>query len=402
MFDSRYLVSCIGAGPTFNIFKTERGDILKSAHRGEKIWEDGNSLLINKDDMCMTYHSSSKLRLTHKCVKCSVVEQFYKTVEEKILVLETPDRNGDKYTVDTYPSSRHLSDVKTNNENYENILLSSAKSCCGLDGSRIEMFYGSDKFTNMLLVNYVLSERTGLKTYKMIETGSVCGPHDKVIQENTDGPIDPENISADIVVDIFEQLVVTFFVLQSHFQFNHGNPSYKSLDILKRPSGVSYEGHEFQWATTLKLKEMQNSSITDGKTRFYNADVDTDIYLNEKSFQPKIEQGSSMYPSQGLFEWYVIQKDICHILTSHLKHMGTPFYLSFDLYAFITSLMTISQFRNVVNTNERLTKMWNSMWFPEDLVKVNKRIILPYKHEHLSNLRLRCDLGKVLFNQLKK
>ena len=400
MFGPSYPLKCLGADCAFKTFEQERERILERAASGKKIWDDSSSDLISSDLLCM-HDECCSLKRTHKCVKCRAYDAFKPDDGEGVLDVQV---TGEKYLISRYPSIPHTTVVSTHNEGYDNILRSNARSCCGLDGvgSKISLFYGSDAFTNMLIISYLLERSVGLATYKKIVTGNVCGGSDVIVHEKTDGNIQPELMSLDDCITLVEQLVVTLYVLQANFQFSHGNPTYKSIEVSSAPSSVVHEEKTFSWTKTYKLCELFNSSITVEGTRYYSANERTDTLLSERPFQPSVMKTSSATPSGGVVDWYTINKNTRDMLTSYIRHMGSPFYLSFDLYSFIVSLMTFPNFRTHMMSDRVLNNIWRAMWSPDDLDKMDRRCMLPFGYTHLQDVKLRCDLPKILFNILDK
>ena len=188
--------------------------------------------------------------------------------------------------------------------------------------------------------------------------------------------------------DLTSEMVKILMELRQNHPENDYATIYKNINISS--------------AFTVKLADFGKSSMTmilsDAKKpfRFYNHSGLASKYYVFTSFKPKVNTGLGG-------EYYIIDNIAMSTLYSEIRHMGIPFYATFDTYTFIISLLLVPEvFRSVFSNPMLQSVIWDPLWFPGDSDKVYRSIVRSIQHneEHtmgnvikiLKNIKLRCNI----------
>jgi len=138
--------------------------------------------------------------------------------------------------------------------------------------------------------------------------------------------------------------------------------------------------------------------------RFYNESHLANIYLNIHPFELDINQINTE-------RYYTIGNIFNAQIYTRSRHMGIPFYRSFDYYTVLVSLLTNPAYYYSFFSSETLRKIfWDPIWF-DDSIEVMKRIrnyMLENKGQSINDAinilkgtKLKCNALNKVFNYLK-
>lgn len=307
-------------------------------------------------------------------------------------------------------------------------------------------YIASDEFTNEYLIGYLLDfvfkqYSGGLKNYVTFYTATICAsktlfktnnyniimmeycdlgslnnigltlpfaPYLEPTKFNSDGIITNINvIKSDVLLDIFKQTITSLDFLQDKLQFVHGDLKTRNILLKNEKYSATYRGITINSPFTVKLADFGKSSMTMLLTdqqkpyRFYNYDSLASKYFIFTSFNPKINVANAE-------NYYLIDNVTTSTLYAEFRHMGIPFYQTFDTYTFIISLLLIPEiFRAVFKTEFGVNNMikpliWDPLWFPDDVSTVYNALRISIKNGDensmgtilsiLKNIKLKCNI----------
>jgi len=116
-------------------------------------------------------------------------------------------------------------------------------------------------------------------------------------------------------------------------------------------------------------------SVGDDIVRIYHESKGADRYLTVAPFTTDIGPGSVTNPGEP---WFKVSNTFTWQLLYKARNAGVPFYLAWDTYVFIMSLLLIPNvYLAVFGTSDDTlrTVMWDSLWFPEDSQTVSDRYL---------------------------
>lgn len=100
-----------------------------------------------------------------------------------------------------------------------------------------------------------------------------------------------------------------------------------------------------------------------------------------------------------------------NMLFLYMQHLGIPLYQSsFDIYSFMTLLMSNRAFYGGVSEDAIIFEIWKSMWLPSEFndVNISMRDFHVYETmtkldivKFLSKYQLRCDVNSLLWQSLQ-
>jgi hypothetical protein len=308
-------------------------------------------------------------------------------------------------------------------------------------------YIGADEFTNEFIIGYLLDYiftyfSNGLKGYVNFYTVTTCSAAETFGQTNyqiimmeycdlgalSNISIRPEfsgfleykmfninNVNTNVTVikrdsflDIYKQILVSLDFLQESIQFVHGDLKLSNIFVKSEQYAVNYKGINIQSNYIFKLGDYGKSSLTMILTdhqqayRFYNQSSLATIFYKFSSFKPKI---SSEYNES----YYTIDNLTTASIYADLRHMGIPFYQTFDTYSFIISLLLIPEvFRMVFTTPDIQAIFWNELWFSDETSKMYNRVRKAIQNgaatgmatvlDILKDVKLKCNITTKLIN----
>lgn len=258
-------------------------------------------------------------------------------------------------------------------------------------------YLASDEFTNETLISYLINYIGDLlKLPPLFVThyeGAICS--DKLtgeqfglnIMEHCDlGPLDKvsENpkfsqyglnyevtyggyrsslylINESVVKQILTQITVGIHMLQHHVGFISGDLKAGNIFLKSDPIDTKYMGIQIKCPFTCKIADYGKSSamfrqLNGGIIRFYNDSKLSNLYMKIHPFSPNISQEDNEY-------YYTIGDIFTTQLYTRIRHMGIPFYRSFDYYTVLVSLLTIPAFYYTFFASDNLRKIfWDPIW----------------------------------------
>lgn len=305
------------------------------------------------------------------------------------------------------------------------------------------LYAGIDEFSNETLIAYILndaSERNNFpKLYVQHYTASLCGDIGLLpvkginimeycdlgtlknfgltdqtkeyrsfyrINHNSD-TIVARLVKPDHIYEILKQLVVGLDALQEHVNFTSGDLKADNVFVKSEPIDTKYKDIYIKAPFTCKIADYGKSSATyvskDGKKviRFYNKSDLADAYLKVNPFSLSVSNDE-----RGI-NYYTINNTYSAHLYTRMRHMGIPYYQSFDYYIILVSLLSNRQFYYSFFSSSKLKRIfWDNVLFPHDRDTLNLRVFEMMSEGRgesirdamgaLNGLKLRCDAVDVL------
>jgi hypothetical protein len=213
----------------------------------------------------------------------------------------------------------------------------------------------------------------------------------------------------DVIVDIFKQVIANLEFLHEKVEFNHGDFKANNILIQSTPSTGNYRGLNWKSSFTVKFADFAKSSLTiiDSSgipVRLFNYSSSAETYLGVFPFRPSL--GTQFEES-----YYLLDTSTNVSLLARIRHMGIPYYYSFDTYTFMISLLMIPEIYYPIMTNVTLRKViWDNLWFEDDYSTAWSRLFNAIKEGKnaygdilviLSGLKLKCRANTILVDALK-
>src|SRR5579875_363106 len=327
----------------------------------------------------------------------------------KQLFVKFYDNEDIDFTVSTYPSVP-LKNVK-------NISVSSCMFPINFYEKYIELNdYLCDLFIGIIL-STVYKKQDVLKGIVNYYGGATCVERNIITDYYSDlffnitiyseskniGGTEYSGVKKDFFINILKQVVANLLFLQQ-FGFNHGELYINNLQYLDEDYRFEYQGIKGNSDFVIKITNFKNSSMTintqNGPYRLYNYDLASKAYLQVFSFKPSINK-----------KYYVVDTLMTKSSYAVIRHMGIPFYISFDMYTLLISLYLNSDFLNTVLADEELyTKFFYNIWANEkDVDKIYNELVKNLDKQNfdiivdiLTGVNLRCDLMEYLKGELSQ
>lgn len=217
-----------------------------------------------------------------------------------------------------------------------------------------------------------------------------------------------ELFNVDLIKCILTQIVVGLDVMQTRCGFTSGDLKAGNVFIKSDPVDVEYRGIRIEAPFSCKIADYGKSSaqITqrDGHAvRFYTDNKWANIYLTLHPFE------NEFYLSEG--ELYYRPDLLPTQMYTRTRHMGIPYYQSFDYYTFLVSFLTIPEVYYTFFSNVELMQIfWYTAFDESTANSVRKEI---YRHvvdgtgakyaDALSIIRtsaLKCDAIELVIQAL--
>ena len=213
-----------------------------------------------------------------------------------------------------------------------------------------------------------------------------------------------------VIIDIFKQLIANLEFLHQQVEFNHGDLKANNILIQSTSSRGSYKGLTWNSNFTLKIADFGKSSLTivddsGQRVRLFNYSSSSETYLSVFPFYPAIDvQFSEPY--------YLIDTNTNLSTLARLRHMGIPYYFSFDSYTFVISMLLIPEIFFPVMSNKTLRQViWDNLWFQDDYSLAWNRVYTAIQQgkansysvilDILNGLKLKCQANNILLEGLK-
>jgi hypothetical protein len=212
-----------------------------------------------------------------------------------------------------------------------------------------------------------------------------------------------------VIIDICKQIIVNLDFLHKELEFNHGDLKANNILIKFAPSRGNYQGVNWNSNITLKLADFAKSSLTinteKGRLRLYNYSSYAEKYDNTFPFEPNLG-------NQFNEPYYVMDANTNLASLVWIRHLGVPFYFSWDTYTLMISLLMIPEIFYPVMTNQKLRSvLFDSLWFGDDYSTVYSRLYSAVQERKensyttilniLNGLKLKCNANTILLEGLK-
>lgn len=301
-------------------------------------------------------------------------------------------------------------------------------------------YLGSDQFTNAVLVGYILNivyeqANNGLRGILETYGATVCQENKAnaksvLFLEYVNGhslrkfaeiggseytELNEQSITIfkkNIVIDIFKQITANLHFLWRSIYFNHGGLIASSLSVdTERATNTTYAGLKINSPFTLKMENFAHTALTlaingNKYLRVYQRSSKISTYLKLAGFNPIVGTQLSQ-------PYYILDSSFNTTALARVRHMGIPFYGSFDLYTVLISLLIMPEIYYTVFTDSKLKNIFfDTMWFIEDISPVFKAITNAMENKKpnsydtvisiLRGRKLKCNLLNDLLRVLQQ
>ena len=254
-------------------------------------------------------------------------------------------------------------------------------------------YIASDEFTNETLISYILNylvienSKVGnelpllfVRHYKSgicndnigINLMEYCdlGTLDKFTYNMHNYEIDDNGkklirslIDSDTIRQILTQIIVALHMLQTLINFTSGDLKAGNVFIKSDPIDIKYQGISLKSPFTCKIADYGKSSCMLYKSttavRFFNDNNLATAYLSIHPFTDDIIINDKLY-------YYSIGNTFNSQVYTRTRHMGLPFYHSFDYYTVLVSMLTNPSFYYMFFSNNLLRELfWDPIWDPQ-------------------------------------
>jgi len=301
-------------------------------------------------------------------------------------------------------------------------------------------FIGCDEFTNETLIAYILEfifnyyrlSSAGMNTFLKHHLGFICKSQGYNLMEYADlGTLNRigtnplwsnyrhsllvnnkliEVVYPDVILNIFKQVISTLHFLQTTVFFTSSDCKTANIFIKSDPITVNYNNLIINSPFTCKIGDYGKASLSINLTnknlphRIFNKEWRSSQYLSVAPFHPHINEIDGI-------PFYVISNLTMAQFYTRSRHMGIPYYLSFDTYTFIISFLhDPAVFHSFFNNDIFRLHLWPSLWFPDDIDNIFSRIHhniikhIPGSYtvivELLMGIKLKCNLTSLLLDTL--
>jgi hypothetical protein len=219
-----------------------------------------------------------------------------------------------------------------------------------------------------------------------------------------------ELVGSEFVFEIIKQIVVALHFLQKTLYFASGDLKAGNVFVKSEPINEVYLGIPLRAPFRCKIADYGKSScvINQDKValRFYNQSTLADIYLALQPFA--LNTGKTV---DGTY-YYIISHFLISTFYARSRHMGIPFYASFDTYLIVISMLLIREYYYTFFSVDYLRQLWDILWVePQDSKIVQDRIYQAFSKGSalsvsdavnvLQDVRLRCDVTQALLQHIQ-
>jgi len=323
-------------------------------------------------------------------------------------------------------------------------------NCRYTDVTRL-VYLASDEFTNELLISYWLDyyynspESFVLQGYLKYYAATICDSSNrrhgtflteyaeyKSIKEwskNTAAsafalessprsftikgqPVTSIIFSREGILDIVKQVIANLLFLQEYFQFNHGDLRVENILVANIPTRFSYNGLIQNSNVTYKISDYSKAAMTvylkdnfDQPLRLYNRNLRATTALKFSQFTPIVGQQFGEY-------YYQVDAKLDATAYARIRHMGVPFFSSWDTYTFILSLLSMNEAFYAVFADSQIRQiLFFDLFFSEDISKIydalfkastsGNTLTMDQILSLLRGSKLKCDATSTIFEKLK-
>lgn len=216
-------------------------------------------------------------------------------------------------------------------------------------------------------------------------------------------------LKTEYILNIIKQVLSTIYFLQSTGNFIHGDLKVANVLLSSQSNNSNYKGLNLNAPFTIKIADFGKSAITlqfkgTEPFRLYNRDRLAEAYLEFIPFKPKTGVTFGQ-------KYYILDSFLNVQVYAQSRHLGIPFYSSYDIYTFIVSMFMVPEFYyKLISDKVLIETVWNPLWFPDEASKVLSRISNYVKDGKtpsfdntisiLKGIRLKCELISILMEKL--
>jgi hypothetical protein len=369
------------------------------------------------------------LRRKYKCNYCRLLDLFidfdsneFDYRSNNSFSIETGQRKGQKLyvrskKVDTIriintfvENNSSLIDQEPNDENvcpqYE------------IDLSESATYLQSSPSLNAIMVNWYVNyllNQYNVNHVETIQTGFICGNRSYLVTDvdaNSDFDSFISRVNEDTVVfEMLSQIFITLRILKSSdFTLGTKVSMQNRLAFQFNPIEYDYDDFNVKANFNVKLIDFFDDSITvnETKTRMFP-------YATTKTSIEPSKYNSNLVTVKKIFSYgesesrYVFDINLSpsysfdQRLFDYLRQLGIPFYSSsINSYIVMIELMQNVKYRNLVLSSEMLTRLWQSLWLPDQYDDVMKNLTVKPTSYMLIKYSLRCDCVDFIWNFIKQ
>ena len=185
-----------------------------------------------------------------------------------------------------------------------------------------------------------------------------------------------------VVQTILNQITAALHYLDASIEFRSGDLKLENIFVKSENVTGNYFGLDLGLSPGIRCKiaDYGKSSCTfttnEGeRIRVYNWSRLSRQYFRFSDFRPDIRR---IIRDEKIYDFYVVDDTFVAQTYAYARHMGIPFYRSFDFYTFIVSLLTLPEYYySFFSTNMEEVRdiFWMRIWLDQtDRVKVERRV----------------------------
>lgn len=265
--------------------------------------------------------------------------------------------------------------------------------CTNIDNREMNMIYSGDI----------------MKGIKLIEKGALA----KFTSTNFKEIFKNENLIL-FCDDLLRQVLYSLVLMQNQINFSYGGLLAQDVYIFEGPLDVTFHQVHLMNKYQCKIKPNEYMSFTillgeDNRPfRFFS----TSESGNEIDNGKKIYHRPQIYKYNDIY-YYQIGNQMSQKIFTELKEIGIPYFIGFDTYSFLSSILCIPSFYNLINNNPKLKeKYWTTLFIDKEDENI---MIKRFKEYHkrtsyeltesqlfhlLENIKMRCDITTIIANTL--
>ena len=168
-------------------------------------------------------------------------------------------------------------------------------------------------------------------------------------------------VNPETILQILTQITVGLHMLQQSVNFTSGDLKAANIFVKSEPIDQRYMGISLKAPFTCKIADYGKSSCMLYKPngtaiRFFNESNLANVYLSVHPFEPNVKVDNQEY-------YYTVNHTFNSQLYTRTRHMGVPFYHSFDYYTVLVSILTDPAFYYMFFSTDTLRQIfWDPIW----------------------------------------
>jgi hypothetical protein len=387
-------------------FSIERNEIVSSILNDPKntlnLWNN-----LSVDSMCLCNLGQMKLRTHFSCAQCRNLRRLkdFKKGLSQPFMIECGKESGTFLVLHEFGNV--VREIKIDDElkSLNRIAIGNNPALAECFVRRNEEYITLDLFSNEVVQNFLL-ERLLKETPHYIKpyTAFICRDKGYTLTEFNEIVTLEEALNYATPMELLLQILVILSIL-AEYSFSHGTPTLDSLLFTKEICSYTYQSTKVESKITVKLTNLTHSSVSVKGIRLLadtpkttNKQTVKNIKINEIKVKSCVE---SVCKDEEVKTMKITE------LPSQFVPASRQLGLSFDLYAFLVSLMVNKSFYEAINNDAQAYYLWSMLWLPLDLEEIEKRVVFFHGRqspdvfrtiEMLRGLELRCDAIQYLLN----